>query len=90
AIRQFLSPFPGEIIVSGGGTKNKTLMSLLRQPLGEVPLLTTDELGVSGQSKEAMAFALLGAATLDNEPSNVPSATGARRRVVLGSVTPAP
>jgi anhydro-N-acetylmuramic acid kinase len=90
AMRQFLKPFPDEIIASGGGTKNETLMNLLRQPLGDVPLFTTDELGVPGQAKEAIAFALLGAATLDGKPSNVPSATGARRGVVLGSVTPVP
>lgn len=41
-------------------------------------------------AREAIAFALLAAATLDGEPSNVPSATGARRRVVLGSITPKP
>lgn len=41
-------------------------------------------------AREALAFALLGAATLDGEPSNVPSATGANRRVVLGSITPKP
>jgi anhydro-N-acetylmuramic acid kinase len=90
AIRQFLSPFPDELIVSGGGAKNETLMSLLRQPLGEVPLMTTDELGIPGAAKEAIAFALLGAATLDHLPANVPAATGARRAVVLGSVTPRP
>ena len=35
-------------------------------------------------------FALLAAATLDGLPSNVPRATGARRPVVLGSITPRP
>ncbi|MGA2232228.1 MAG: anhydro-N-acetylmuramic acid kinase [Tepidisphaeraceae bacterium] len=90
AIRQFLSPFPDEIIVSGGGVRNQTLMSLLKQPLGECAVMTTDDLGVPAGAKEAIAFALLGAATLDNLPSNVPSATGARRPVVLGSITPKP
>jgi anhydro-N-acetylmuramic acid kinase len=65
-------------------------MSLLRQPLGDLPVRTTDELGVPSEAKEAMAFALLAAATLDGVPSNIPSATGARRAVVLGSVTPKP
>lgn len=49
-----------------------------------------DARGVPPDAKEALAFALLGAATLDGEPSNVPSATGASRAVVLGSVTPKP
>jgi anhydro-N-acetylmuramic acid kinase len=90
AIRQYLSPFPDELIVSGGGVHNQTMMSMLRQPLGDMPVLTTDELGVPSEAKEAIAFALLGAATLDNLPSNVPAATGARRPVVLGSITPRP
>jgi anhydro-N-acetylmuramic acid kinase len=87
-----LKPRPDEVIVSGGGVQNH----MLRLSLGEllsrmkVGLVTTDELGVNSTAKEAMAFALLGAATLDGVPSNVPSATGAKRAVVLGSVTPAP
>jgi anhydro-N-acetylmuramic acid kinase len=87
AVRQF-DPFPNELIVSGGGVHNKAIMDLLRQPLGDLPVLTTDDLGVPGQAKEAMAFAILASATLDGQPSNLPSATGARRPVVLGSVTP--
>jgi anhydro-N-acetylmuramic acid kinase len=90
AIRRFLDPFPDELIVSGGGVHNGTMMALLRQPLGELPIRTTDELGVPAEAKEAIAFALLGAATLDGLPSNVPAATGAARAVVLGSITPRP
>lgn len=89
SIRRF-RPFPDELIVSGGGTRNATLMSLLRQSLGDLPISTTDDVGVPSEAKEAVAFALLGAATLDGVPGNVPSATGARRAVVLGSITPKP
>jgi len=88
ALREFLPHFPDELIVSGGGTRNATLMAYLRRQVAGVPVKTTDELGVPSEAKEAIAFALLGAATLDGEPSNVPAATGAARRVVLGSVTP--
>jgi anhydro-N-acetylmuramic acid kinase len=89
ALREFLPHFPDELVVSGGGTRNATLMAYLRRQVAGVPVRTTDELGVPSEAKEAIAFALLGAATLDGEPSNVPAATGAARRVVLGSVTPA-
>ena len=65
-------------------------MQMLRQPLDEAAVKTIDDLGVPSAAKEAMAFALLGAATLDGVPGNVPAATGARRRVVLGAVTPRP
>jgi anhydro-N-acetylmuramic acid kinase len=90
SMRKFLRPFPDEIIVSGGGTKNKVLMDMLREPLGDCVVKTIDELGIPSEAKEAMAFALLGAATLDGLPGNVPGATGASRGVVLGAVTPRP
>jgi anhydro-N-acetylmuramic acid kinase len=76
-----------EVLASGGGTQNPFLMDELRTALA-VPVNAMDATMV--QAKEALAFALLGAATLDGVPSNVPSVTGARRGVVLGSVTPRP
>jgi anhydro-N-acetylmuramic acid kinase len=82
-----------ELIVSGGGTQNRAIMAELRaiaDPGRFQTIRTSDELGVPPEAKEAMAFALLGAATLDGVPSNVPSCTGANRAVVLGSVTPRP
>ncbi|CAN5332503.1 anhydro-N-acetylmuramic acid kinase [soil metagenome] len=88
--RMFVPQFPDEIIISGGGTQNRTMMAYLKQQLGGGRLRVTDELGFPYQAKEAIAFAMLAAATLDGQPSNVPSATGARRAVVLGSITPAP
>ncbi len=90
AMRDFLPNFPDELIASGGGTLNRTLMSFLRRQLPDLPLKTTDELGVPAEAKEAMAFALLGAATLDGVAGNVPAATGAGRSVVLGAITPKP
>lgn len=82
-----------DLIVSGGGTHNAAIMGSLRRWLaaaGRGAICTSDELGVASASKEALAFALLGAMTLDGLPGNVPSVTGARRGVVLGSVTPRP
>jgi anhydro-N-acetylmuramic acid kinase len=90
AIEQWSPKAVDEVVVSGGGTKNLSIMTKLAQRLGDVQLRATDELGVSGDAKEAIAFAILGAATLDGVPSNVPSVTGARRTVVLGSITPRP
>jgi anhydro-N-acetylmuramic acid kinase len=79
---------PDELLVSGGGTHNQALMNALRKRLGPgVAVTPIDALGIPSAAKEAVAFAMLGAATLDGEPGNVPAATGARRRVVLGSIT---
>lgn len=90
SIERYLPARPDEVIASGGGTRNAATMNFLRQALGRTPLRLSDELGVPSAAREAMAFALLAAATLDGQPSNVPSATGARRPVVLGCVTPKP
>ncbi len=90
--QQMKMHLPGEadeLIVSGGGTRNFVMMHHLRAGFsGEVK--TTDDLGMKSEAKEAIAFALLGAATLDGVPSNVPSVTGANRPVILGSITPRP
>nr|WP_254663249.1 anhydro-N-acetylmuramic acid kinase [Haladaptatus sp. W1] len=52
------------------------------------PVRTIDEYGVGSDAKEAVAFALLGAAALDGVPNNVPGATGAARPVVMGKRCP--
>lgn len=89
AVWAFGGQFSGEWILSGGGTRNKSVMRFFAENVAG-QWKTTDDCGVPSQAKEAIAFALLGAATLDNVPSNVPSATGASRPVVLGSITPKP
>ena len=81
---------PDEVIVSGGGTRNAALLDAIRARLPRCAVRTTDELGVPSEAKEAMAFAFLAAETLAGRPGNVPAATGARKEVVLGSITPPP
>lgn len=76
-----------EIIASGGGVRNVHLMKLLRERLG-VTVRTTDEFGIPVEAKEALAFALLGNETMAGGCGNLPSATGAARAVVLGSIVP--
>ena len=75
-----------ETIVSGGGTENEAIWQALKSSSASKSWERLKE----SAAKEAMAFALLAAATLDGIPSNVPTATGARRAVVLGSITPKP
>ena len=78
-----------EFVVAGGGAKNFTLMGMLRnglEPLG-VTVREMDDLGVPAQAKEGVAFALLAWLTWFGLPGNVPSATGAKRAVVLGKVS---
>jgi anhydro-N-acetylmuramic acid kinase len=88
SLSYFGETFSGELVVSGGGTRNRRIMNELRSLVRSVRV--TDEFGVPAESREAIAFALLGAASLDGIPANVRSCTGATRSVVLGSVTPRP
>lgn len=87
AIRRVAGETSFELIASGGGVHNRAIMTRLANHLPDAVLTPIESLGVTNAAKEAMAFALLGAATMDGYPSNVPSATGAARRVILGSVT---
>ncbi len=88
AYRDFLSAMPDEIIVSGGGAHNMTLMAMLRAELPSARVLASDDLGLPADAKEAVAFAILAYETWHGRPGNLPSATGAHRAVVLGSITP--
>ncbi|HEY9336809.1 MAG TPA: anhydro-N-acetylmuramic acid kinase [Kribbella sp.] len=78
-----------EVVASGGGIRNPVLMHLLADEL-DVPVRTTDELGMPSAAKEAYAFAVLGFLTVHGLGGTVPSCTGARHSSILGSVTPGP
>ena len=92
ALRSFVVRKQGryrEMIVSGGGAKNPTLMAMLRNeiaPLG-IALRFSDEFGLPSEAKEAVAFAVLAHETWQRRPSNVPAATGAKRAVILGKIS---
>ena len=87
AYRTFLPVFPDEVIVSGGGARNRTLMTMLMDRLAPARITTSDEYGLAIEAKEAVAFAVLAYETWHRRPGNVPAATGGSRAVVLGSVT---
>ena len=77
-----------EVIASGGGTRNPTLMAMVRAELPGTPVRASDELGLPATAKEAYAFAVLGFLTAHGLPGTAPTATGARHASVLGSLTP--
>ena len=88
AYRDFLPQQPDQVIASGGGVRNPTLLHFLRDALHPAELLTSDELGLDSAAKEAIAFAVFAHETWHGRPSNLPAATGASRAVVMGSITP--
>jgi anhydro-N-acetylmuramic acid kinase len=78
-----------EMILSGGGAKNSTLVAMLTgelAPLG-LRLRFSDEFGLPSAAKEAVAFAVLAYETWRGRASNIPSATGAKRAAVLGKIS---
>jgi anhydro-N-acetylmuramic acid kinase len=77
-----------EVAVSGGGSRNSTVLRWLRAELPGVRVCTTDELGIPVQAKEALAFAVLGFMSWHGLPGSVTAATGARHPSILGSITP--
>jgi anhydro-N-acetylmuramic acid kinase len=76
------------LVASGGGCENTTLMAMLAQRLAGVRLTTTAEFGAPTDTKEAIAFALLGWCTAHGLPGTVPSATGASAARILGTIQP--
>jgi anhydro-N-acetylmuramic acid kinase len=79
-------PATREVIVSGGGAHNVYLMERLRAVLN--PRVTTSaEFGIDVDAKEAILFAVLAYETYHRRAGNLPSATGARKPVILGKIS---
>ena len=84
---QFLPPID-RLYVSGGGAFHPQIMMDLKLHFGEekvVPLV--DKYGITAESKEAVAFALLAHERLNGTPTNIPSVTGAKKKVILGKLS---
>lgn len=77
-----------EVVVSGGGARNPTLVSRVREMVAPLPVRDGATLGVEPEAKEALAFAMLAWAHVKGIAANAPAATGARGPRVLGSFTP--
>lgn len=75
-----------EIIFCGGGSYNKYLLELIAKELPGISIKILEDLGYDSASKEALAFIILGNETLNLQPSNVKSATGAKKHVILGQI----
>ncbi|MCM3708985.1 anhydro-N-acetylmuramic acid kinase [Sporosarcina luteola] len=76
-----------EVIVSGGGVHNRTLLGFLKVQLPEdLKLLTTSDLGIDADAKEALVFALLGYLGIHKMPNSLPAATGAGKATIMGKI----
>jgi len=90
AFRRFILPKTriDDVILGGGGARNAFLIQRLKEELPGCRFFPAGRLGVDEKAKEAFAFAVLAYQTWHGGPANLPSATGARRAVVLGTIVP--
>ena len=87
--RRFMPEPVAEVLVSGGGAKNTTLVQMIADQVAPVRVRRFDEIFFDGEAKEAMAFALLAHLHVSGQAGNVPRATGAKGPRILGKLTPA-
>lgn len=77
----------GEILICGGGTQNTHLMTRLQTLAApHFTVDSTEKYGLDPNWIEAMAFAWLAKQTLNHQPGNLPSVTGASQLAILGGV----
>jgi anhydro-N-acetylmuramic acid kinase len=86
--RRFIAEPIAEVVLSGGGAKNPTLVSEISRAISPLEARLFDKVFFDGEAKEAVAFALLGYLHLKGMPGNVRSATGAKGPRILGKLTP--
>jgi len=79
-----------EVYACGGGVHNAALLDALRVELPGKQVDTTAALGLDPDFVEAVGFAWLARARLENIAGNLPSVTGARGPRVLGAIYAAP
>lgn len=88
AVRDFVpARAQKEIVVSGGGAYNKTLLRYLKEQNPALTISTALAYGVHPQAKEAAAFAVMAAEALARRTNHCARATGAKQNAVLGKIT---
>jgi anhydro-N-acetylmuramic acid kinase len=85
--RQILDVMPDQVLLCGGGSRNTYLRGRIQTLLGAaISVLTTDDVGLNADAKEAIAFAVLAHWRVLGISGNLPSATGAVQAVLLGDI----
>jgi anhydro-N-acetylmuramic acid kinase len=84
--QRFLPQMPDEILLCGGGSRNLYLRQRLQAELTSTHIGTTDEVGIDGNFKEAIAFAVLAYWRVHSISGNLPQVTGASKPTLLGNI----
>jgi anhydro-N-acetylmuramic acid kinase len=87
--RRWIKGEVNEIVVGGGGVRNRSVMAHLSTVFAPLPVTTFDTLGWDSKAFEAVAFAVLAYWTAIGQWGNIPAVTGAKHPVLLGTIVPA-
>lgn len=87
SITKAIKTYPtDEVLVCGGGIHNLQLITRLKEQLKPLNIQSTTSKGLDPDTVEAVAFAWLAKQTLNHKTGNLPSVTGASKKVVLGAI----
>lgn len=86
--RRWIEGEVDEVIVGGGGVRNRIVMAYLMSVFTPIPVTTFDVLGWDSKAFEAVAFAILAYQTATGQGGNIPAVTGAKHSVLLGTIVP--
>jgi anhydro-N-acetylmuramic acid kinase len=86
--RRFIPYAISEIIVSGGGALNRTLMRYLTHLFVPTPVRSLAEFHIPVQAKEPVAFGFFALQALKGKTNHLPQGTGAKKACVLGKIIP--
>jgi len=86
-LTKFLNPMD-ELILSGGGARNKTILYGLTERMHGTKVTTTEEYGIPLESVEPIGIALKAYATSLGRPSSFRAVTGAKRDSIAGKISP--
>ncbi|MEC4983390.1 MAG: anhydro-N-acetylmuramic acid kinase [Oscillatoria sp. PMC 1068.18] len=84
--RNFLPLMPNEVLLCGGGSHNLLIKKRLQTQLASIEVLTTDDVGLNSDYKEAIAFAVLAYWRQRQQTGNLPQVTGAKTAELLGEI----
>jgi len=84
--KKYLPQTPSEMIIGGGGSYNKTLIKMIREELDEIKIRFHEEFGIPAQAKEPLLMVILANEVIHGHFNNLPSATGASRKVIMGKI----
>ena len=91
AYTRFVRPYyeVSRIIITGGGSRNETLMRMIAKSLHGVVIKRSDDYGLPAIAADPIRAAIMGHEAFMGRVNSIPGATGSHRAAVMGSITQA-